>query len=680
MDTFTLNKIAGAVLGSLTVLLGVNAVVTEVFHDKTPAKPGYEIAAKAPEAAGGGAAGGGAPAGAMALLASADPAKGESVAKKCGACHGFEKGGPAKAGPNLYGVVGGKHGHQEGFGYSEAMKKTSDKKWDFANLDKWLENPKGYIQGTSMAFAGVKAPEERANLIAYLNKNSDNPLPLPKAGEGGAPAAGAAPAGGGFEAKVASADSSKGESASKKCGACHGFEKGGPAKAGPNLHGVIGAKVAGKEGFGYSAALKAKGGEWDIESMNKWLENPKGYVQGTSMSFAGIKSEDERAALIAYLNKNSDSPKQLNAGGATAAPAAGGDKKAEGGAPAAGGAAAPAAGGGVAAKVAAADPTKGQSVSKKCAACHGFDKGGPAKAGPNLYGVVGLKHAHMEGFGYSEAMKKTSDRVWDVDNLDKWLENPKGYIQGTSMSFAGIKNADERAALIAYLNKNSDKPVDLGGGAAAPAAGEEKKTEAPAPAPAEKQAAAPAAPAPAAPAPAAAEKQAAAPAAPAPAAPPAAAPAPAETAKPAEPEKPAEPAKPADQAAAPAATPAPAAGGGETEKLLASADLAKGEEGFQQCSACHTINKGGEAGAGPNLYGVVGAKHAHQEGFEYSDAIKGKQGPWNFAELDKWLKNPAEYAPGTMMAFPGVEDAQERANIIAYLNKNSDNPLPVPGK
>jgi cytochrome c len=495
MDTFQLNKIAGAVLGTLTVLLGVNVIVQEVFTQKTPEKPGYEVAVKEPEAAGGGA--GGAPAGVEALLASADPAKGESVAKRCGACHGFEKGGPAKAGPNLYGIMGAKHAHQEGFGYSEAMKKTADQVWDFANMDKWLENPKGYIQGTSMSFAGIKAPEERANLLAYLNKNSDKPLELPKAPAGGA-------------------------------------------------------------------------------------------------------------------------------------------KPAEGGAPAAAGGGA---GGGFAAKVASADPAKGESVAKRCGACHGFEKGGPAKAGPNLYGVVGGKHAHQEGFGYSEAMKKTADKVWDIEAMNKWLENPKGYIAGTSMAFAGIKSEDDRAALIAYMNKNSDKPLDLGGGAAAPAAGGDKKAEGAAPAKPEEQAAA----------------------------------------KPAEPAKP-EAGKP--EAAKPDAAAAPAAGGAEepVEKRLASADLAKGEEAFGgQCGACHTVNKGGEAGAGPNLYGVVGAKHAHQEGFEYSDAIKGKQGPWTFAELDKWLKSPEAYAPGTMMAFPGVEDPQERANIIAYLNKNSDKPLPTDG-
>ena len=317
MDSFKINKIAGAVLGTLTVLLGVNVLVDEVFHEKKPEKPGMEVTVKQE---GGEKAAAAAPAGAVALLGAADPAKGEQSTKKCAACHSFGKGEPHKAGPNLYGIVGAKHGHEDDFGYSDAMKKTGGN-WDFASLDKWLENPKGYIQGTTMAFAGVKDPQERANLIAYLNKNSDSPQPLPKAdaapaaapaGGAAAPAAGGAPApaaGGGIVPKIAAADPAKGEQLVKRCAACHDFTKGGPAKAGPNLYGIIGLKHAHMEGFGYSDAMKQTADKvWDFEAMNKWLENPKAYISGTSMAFAGIKSEDDRAALIAYLNKNSDNP------------------------------------------------------------------------------------------------------------------------------------------------------------------------------------------------------------------------------------------------------------------------------------------------------------------------------------------------------------------------------------
>jgi len=341
MNAYELNKIAGAILGTLTVILGVNAIAHGIFHEEKPEKPGYDVVVKDEKSGGGEAASKGAGGDFHALLASADPAKGEQVAKRCGACHSFGKGEPAKMGPNLYGVVGAKHAHMEGFGYSDPMKKSGGN-WDFDSLNKWLEDPKAYIPGTTMAFAGIKSPEERANLVAYLNKNSDAPKPLPKdagskpddnppggqkapgdqtGAEGSDKAVAKATGAGDVEAKVAAADPAKGEQISKRCSACHSFGKGEPAKVGPNLYGVVGAKHAHQEGFGYSDPMKKSGGNWDIASLDKWLENPKAYIPGTTMAFAGIKNPDERAALIAYLNKNSDNPQQLS-GGAAPAPAA----------------------------------------------------------------------------------------------------------------------------------------------------------------------------------------------------------------------------------------------------------------------------------------------------------------------------------------------------------------------
>ena len=90
------------------------------------------------------------------------------------------------------------------------------------------------------------------------------------------------------------------------------------------------------------------------------------------------------------------------------------------------------------------------------------------------------------------------------------------------------------------------------------------------------------------------------------------------------------------------------------------------------------LNEGGKNGLGPNLYGVVGATQASHEGYTYSAALKGKEGAWDFDNLNAWLTKPAAYAPGTKMTYAGVVDTQVRANVIAYLRTLSANPVPLP--
>jgi len=112
------------------------------------------------------------------LLKAADPAAGAKIAAKCKACHDFSKGGPNKVGPNLWDIVGAKQAHLDNFTYSDAVKKLG-KQWTYEELDKFLTTPKDYAPGTKMAFPGLKKPEERAAVIAYLRTLSDSPKPLP---------------------------------------------------------------------------------------------------------------------------------------------------------------------------------------------------------------------------------------------------------------------------------------------------------------------------------------------------------------------------------------------------------------------------------------------------------------------------------------------------------------------
>tara|TARA_B100000575_G_scaffold293372_1_gene304561 strand:+ start:1148 stop:1687 length:540 start_codon:yes stop_codon:yes gene_type:complete len=179
MDSFELNKIIAAILMVALLVIGIGKLSDIIFYVKKPEKPGYVVEVEEVTIA------------AVskddvekekidiaALMAMGDVIAGEKIFKKCAACHSINKGGKNNIGPALYNVVGRKVGGLVDYKYSKALA-TYDKEWTFEELNGFLIKPTKWIKGTKMAYAGLRKEKDRASVIKYLNKNSDNPKPLP---------------------------------------------------------------------------------------------------------------------------------------------------------------------------------------------------------------------------------------------------------------------------------------------------------------------------------------------------------------------------------------------------------------------------------------------------------------------------------------------------------------------
>lgn len=182
MDSYELTKFAGAILFSILALFAINFVMDALIHPRMPERLAYPLpeaeeeapppAAEATESEATAAES------LAALLAAGDADAGRKVAKKCAACHSVDDGGKNKIGPNLYGILGDQVARTDGFNYSDALSQFGGA-WTYETMDGFLANPKEFVRGTKMAFAGLKKPTDRADLILYLRSLGDADMALP---------------------------------------------------------------------------------------------------------------------------------------------------------------------------------------------------------------------------------------------------------------------------------------------------------------------------------------------------------------------------------------------------------------------------------------------------------------------------------------------------------------------
>jgi cytochrome c len=189
VDSFEWNKIAGGVLAAFLLMMVFGTVGETLFEHETQAKPSYVPDGCVDDRTCGESKKGGTvviekvePLANLLIAAAATPEKGADTFKQqCSTCHNTTKGGPNGSGPNLWGVLGGSHAHASGFPYSSGMAALKGKSWTWEALNDWVANPKTVMPATKMAFAGISNPAKRAQLLVYLNAQSDKPLALPAA-------------------------------------------------------------------------------------------------------------------------------------------------------------------------------------------------------------------------------------------------------------------------------------------------------------------------------------------------------------------------------------------------------------------------------------------------------------------------------------------------------------------
>ena len=175
-----MNKIIVSIVLTIVLVVGINKITDVIYYVEKPEKSAYQITQVADETSNMTAESSGETSEAnniLVLLASASATEGGKTFKKCAACHSIAKGGKNKIGPALWGIIGRNSGSVDGYKYSKGMM-AHGKPWSFEEMNGFLIKPKDWVKGTKMSFAGLKSAKERADVILYMNENSDNSLPV----------------------------------------------------------------------------------------------------------------------------------------------------------------------------------------------------------------------------------------------------------------------------------------------------------------------------------------------------------------------------------------------------------------------------------------------------------------------------------------------------------------------
>ena len=455
-SSLELNKLVAGVLTAGVIAMGAGVVASILYHPRGLEENAFKVIDEGAEGAETVDTADAAPEASLAtLLASADPAAGETLGRQCTACHVFEEGGENRVGPGLWNVVGADIAAHDGFAYSDALAGIEGD-WTYEALDGFLAAPRDWAPGTAMSYAGIRDAQDRANMIAYLQTLSNDPVPLPEPdAEEPAPE------------ETASVEPAAEEAVAEEAASEEPVESEETAVVEAEAEEAAEAEVAAADVPAESeetAVVEAEAEE-AAEAGAAATEAPA-EPEETAVAEAEAEEASEAAAAgaEAVVEAEETVVAEAEAEQPAGAEAAATEEPTETEATAEAEAPAADAGGGEAspmvAMVEAADPANGERLFRQCSACHVADQGGANRVGPGLWGVFGADIAAHDGFNYSDALQGLEGN-WTVDKLNAYLENPRGFAPGNRMAFAGLRSEEDRAAIIAYLHSLSENPVPL---------------------------------------------------------------------------------------------------------------------------------------------------------------------------------------------------------------------------